>query len=102
MRTALPAVPTPATPGRSLLFCFYSLLFIFLFYDIVFQGMSFSRRDILDFYFPMWYYAARSLNVGVLPFWNPFSNFGCPFIANVQNCVFYPPTVLLHLADFTW
>ena len=61
--------------------------------------MTFFRRDITRFYYPIWHYGTSCLKRGDLPLWNSYINFGQPFLANVQTCVFYPPTLLLYLPD---
>ncbi len=38
----------------------------------------------------------------MLPLWNPFNCCGTPFLANIQNCVLYPLSVILYLPDFSW
>lgn len=64
--------------------------------------MTFVRRDIARYYYPMWKYATDSLAEGRVPLWNPLVNFGAPFLANLQNCVFYPPAILLRTAPYGW
>jgi len=51
-----------------------------------------SFRDQGDFFFPLKLYTAERLLAGELPFWNPLSGTGEPWLANGQSGVFYPPT----------
>jgi len=83
-------------------FFFYLSLFIVVFHQVVFGGMSFVRRDIQRYYYPVWDFVHRSLSHGLLPFWNPYSDFGAPLLANPQACVFYPFTLIFYFTDFTW
>jgi hypothetical protein len=46
--------------------------------------------DALGQYFPWRFFAAKQLQSGVLPLWNPYQFAGAPFIANGQSAVFYP------------
>ncbi len=77
-------------------------MFIVIFNDVVFSGMSFAKRDIIRFYYPVWKYVVDTMRQGHVPFWNPYLSFGTPLFANIQACVFYPPTLILYLPDFAW
>ncbi|HTL70514.1 MAG TPA: YfhO family protein [Candidatus Eisenbacteria bacterium] len=85
---------------RVLFFLFFAAFFAVAFHDVVFGPATFMRRDIARFYYPMWKYGVEAMRSGVFPLWNPYNNFGCPFFANVQTCVLYPPTVLLYAGPF--
>ena len=41
-------------------------------------------------YFPWRTFAARELQAGQIPLWNPHQFAGTPFVANLQSAVFYP------------
>jgi len=56
-----------------------------------------SFRDQGDFFFPLKLYTADRIASGQVPFWNPLSGFGEPWLANGQSGVFYPPTLLFLL-----
>ena len=53
--------------------------------------------DLASFLWPAHHFAARSLQSGVLPFWNPYLFAGSPFAADIQNGLFYPPNLLAWL-----
>ncbi len=53
--------------------------------------------DFASFLWPAHHFAARSLQGGVLPFWNPYLFAGSPFAADIQNGLFYPPNLLVWL-----
>lgn len=50
--------------------------------------------DALGQYYPWRTFAARELQAGNLPLWNPHQFCGTPFIANGQSAVFYPLNVV--------
>ena len=83
-------------------FLCYLTLFIFIFPDVVFYGATFTERDILRFYFPVWNFAVQMIKSGAVPLWNPYNSFGAPFLADIQTCVFYPLSALLYLPDYAW
>lgn len=83
-------------------FFFFLALFVSLFPDVVFFDMTFAKRDILRYYFPVWRFSVDCLKQGILPLWNPYNSYGTPFFADVQTLVLYPLTLILHLPDYRW
>jgi len=74
-----------------------------------FRRVLLSRNYIIPFdlpgyHLPLAHYAARSLGMGELPLWDPYTYCGLPFYANFQAQVFYPPAwivfVLANLLGF--
>jgi len=69
---------------------------------ILFSGTLFTGRvqfwglPALQF-IPWRAFAWESLQIGVLPLWNPFNGLGTPLIANYQLALFYPPGWLVYL-----
>lgn len=55
--------------------------------------------DALGQYFPWRTFAARELQAGHIPLWNPHQFNGTPFIANGQSAVFYPLNVVFWILD---
>ena len=53
--------------------------------------------DITDYAGPFRYYAARRLQAGEWPLWNPHIFAGVPFLASPQSGLFYPPNQLFWL-----
>lgn len=53
-------------------------------------------------FYPWRLFAARELRAGRLALWNPHQFCGCPFAANGQSAIFYPPNWLLALMDVRW
>ena len=53
-------------------------------------------------FYPWRLLAARALHHGELALWNPHQFCGCPFAANGQSALFYPPNWLLAFVDVKW
>jgi hypothetical protein len=76
------------------------LLFIIttsiFFRDILF-GNKFFWDDIAEYYYPFTVFAARQLAHFQLPFWNPYTFSGMPYLADFQAQTFYPPHTFMAL-----
>ena len=81
-------------------FLFYSAVFVGIYPDVVFRDMSFAKRDILRFYYPVWHFSVDLMKKGVFPLWNPYNSYGTPFFADIQTCVLYPFSLLLYWPDY--
>ena len=55
-----------------------------------FLSGDFSRE-----YYPDAHYTVSELKAGRFPLWNPYSGCGAPFLADMENALFYPLTPLL-------
>ncbi len=55
-----------------------------------FQGIDYTR-----FYEPYQHFLRESLMRGEIPWWNPYSSLGRPFLADLQTAVLYPATILM-------
>jgi hypothetical protein len=55
--------------------------------------------DYVLFYKPNFQFLINSLKDGELPLWNPYVGLGRPFLADLQNAVFYPPVYLMFLGE---
>ena len=68
---------------------------------ILASGLFFSSPDLRDgldyvlFYKPNFKFLVEAVKAGHLPLWNPYVGLGRPFLADLQNAVFYPPVYLL-------
>src|SRR5438093_4227899 len=51
--------------------------------------------DFLLFYEPNFDFLLDSLRAHRLPLWNPYVSLGRPYLADIQNPVFYPPIYLI-------
>lgn len=69
---------------------------LFFFWDQL-NGNRFFWEDFLEYIYPTQSFAAREFANGVIPFWNPYTFNGMPFIADLQTGFFYPLNRLLSL-----
>lgn len=53
--------------------------------------------DLASFFYPMHAFAAREVQDGRLPLWNPHLFAGAPHLANFQTGALYPPNLLAYL-----
>ncbi len=58
--------------------------------------------DALAQYYPWRLFAARQLQAGHIPLWNPHQFSGAPFLANGQSAIFYPLHLPFWLCDVAW
>lgn len=65
--------------------------------EILFDRMSPHRGDIAVQFYPWKEYTRSMLASGEIPYWNPYTHGGSPFMANVQSAVFYPLDLILFL-----
>lgn len=79
---------------------FLAALVAAFFWRLLFLGQAIGGLDVLEYFYPYRTYAAHAVRSGRLPLWNPDHFGGAPFLANIQNAVFYPPTALFYLLDF--
>ncbi|MGC9397682.1 MAG: hypothetical protein ACP5HM_00930 [Anaerolineae bacterium] len=63
---------------------------LFLIYRRLVAGRVLAGGDLQSYFFPYWAAAARALQGGDLPLWNPYLFSGAPLLANSQAGVFYP------------
>lgn len=73
------------------------LLFWLIFFRELLTGKAFLADDFIEQYFPGKTFSAVSLSKGVIPFWNPYTFSGMPFLADIQVAVFYPINILMTL-----
>ncbi len=59
-------------------------------YELIVEGRSPIRGDIVEQFYPWKSYVYESVMNGELPYWNPFTFGGSPLLANMQSGVFYP------------
>ncbi|MFQ5743435.1 MAG: hypothetical protein ACE5HV_07590, partial [Acidobacteriota bacterium] len=63
----------------------------------MFRGQVHANRDLVDFFLPMKLFLGARLRAGDIPLWDPYTESGIPFLANLQSQVFYLPNTLLSL-----
>ncbi|HVZ40340.1 MAG TPA: YfhO family protein [Candidatus Kapabacteria bacterium] len=74
----------------------FALVTIIFFWKHI-SGGAFLWEDFTEFTYPNQVFAARSFASGTLPFWNPFTFNGMPFLADLQIGFFYPGNLLMYL-----
>jgi hypothetical protein len=75
-------------------------LFLVFFSPLVFTDATFFHRDIIKYYYPTKFFASESIQKGELPFWDPYLFCGNPFLAILQQGLFYPLSLLSYLLPF--
>jgi hypothetical protein len=70
-----------------------------LFFWAHLTGSRFFWEDFVEQFYPNQVFAARHWAKGVLPFWNPYTFCGMPFLADPQVGFFYVPHSLLGLTQ---
>ncbi len=58
------------------------------------------RGDGVSLFWPWRTFARHSLQTGILPLWNPYSQCGMPFLSNLQTSVLYPPNVVYWILPY--
>lgn len=66
---------------------FFATTFIF-FYDQILSN-SFFWEDFVEYVFPVQNFSAKAFARGEIPFWNPYTFAGMPFLADIQVGFFY-------------
>jgi hypothetical protein len=77
-----------------------TLLVAILFAPALIRREVFTFRDHSDYFQPLRYYTSIHIRSFLLPYWNPYSASGEPWLANPQTGVFYPPTWLFIVLPF--
>jgi hypothetical protein len=72
-----------------------------LFADIFFGSATLYLRDIALYHYPGKRVLREIVLGGEFPYWSPYISAGQPLAANPVHQVFYPPTWLILLPDFT-
>src|SRR5678816_3381578 len=78
------------------------LLVFAAFPGVVIGSQSFIYRDFGLFGYPIAHYFRESFWRGELPLWNPYNNFGIPFLAQWGTMVLYPPSLIYLLLPLPW
>lgn len=71
------------------------------FYPILFSGKAIFYRDFQFVTYPTRHFLWQAYQQGVIPYWTTHTFGGAPFMATLHPGVFYPPSVLFFLNDFT-
>tara|TARA_B100000315_G_scaffold203829_1_gene196980 strand:- start:4333 stop:6675 length:2343 start_codon:yes stop_codon:yes gene_type:complete len=87
--------------ARKEILIIFLLLFLTTVYfsNLVFSKKLFLSGDMYNFFYSQRIYAQKVLESGSFPFWNTEIFCGVPYIADIQNAVFYPFTMLFYLTS---
>ncbi len=99
-RTPARAAEEWLTPRRFA--CVLALLIAATFPGILIGSSTFVVRDFGMFSYPVAYFHRESFWRGELPFWNPYSNCGVPFLAQWNTLALYPPSLIYLLLPLAW
>ncbi len=78
-------------------------LLIFASFPQVLLGLqTFVIRDYGFFSYPAAFFQQECFRQGQLPFWDPYSNCGAPFLAQWNTMPLYPPALIYLLLPLTW
>ena len=103
----MPLTDTPTNlrisePGKNAigLFLLFAIAIAF-FYPLLFDGKVIFYRDFQFITYPIRYFLAQAYHQGVIPYWTTNTFGGAPFMATLHPGVFYPPSIIFFLNDFT-
>jgi len=71
------------------------------FYPLLFEGKAIFYRDFQFITYPIRYFLSQSYHQGVIPYWTANTFGGAPFMSTLHPGVFYPPSVIFFIDDFT-
>ena len=92
MHPGMNAATASGLKRDALVAALFSTLFVAL---LFFTPQSVLQSvDYILFYRPNFQFLLDSVKEGRIPLWNPYVGLGRPFLADVQNAVFYPPIYL--------
>lgn len=73
-----------------------------MYFPVLFGGESFFYRDFGVLGLPTATFHKNAVLSGEMPFWNPYSNCGAPFLAQWGTMVLYPLTLIYVLLPMPW
>jgi hypothetical protein len=68
-----------------------------MFWKVIFTPSMLFYWDVYNYTYPAAHFIHEMCRHGVLPYWNPYLNYGQPFLENPNHLFFYPYTVLVAL-----
>lgn len=69
----------------------------FVYRDYLTGSLIFSGKDFLTAFAPLLNFQSDCLQAGSLPLWNPFMNFGYPFVEHYSSTMFFPTHLFMGL-----
>lgn len=92
------AFPLTGADGLAILLLAASL--VAMFWKVLFTSAMFFYRDISNYTYPTVQFIHNLCRQGILPYWNPYLNYGQPVLANPNLLFFYPYTLAIILLPF--
>lgn len=79
-----------------------ALVIAVVFHKVLLGVGTFVIRDYSIFAYPLAHYHHASFWGGEIPLWNPYNNFGIPFLAQWSTLVLYPGSLIYLLLPLPW
>lgn len=79
---------------------FLILIIAAYFFPLLFEDKTLFTRDLTVLAYPMKYLTYQAYHAGKLPFWNPATYGGTPFLSVMYTGVLYPLNLIFFLNDF--
>ena len=89
--------PPPFTRADAGPIALLVLCLVAMFWRVLFTSDMLFFRDVFDYSYPHARFIQESCRNALLPFWDPYLNYGEPVLANPNFLFFYPSTLLLIL-----
>jgi len=81
---------------------FLALLVFAAFPQVLLGLQTFVVRDYGFYSYPVAFFQQQCFRQGELPFWDPYSNCGAPFLAQWNTMPLYPPALIYLALPLTW
>jgi hypothetical protein len=79
-----------------------AVLILIPFWNVLLGVDTFAVRDFGLFSYPVAFFQRQCFWKGELPWWNPLSCCGLPFLAQFNTLALYPPALIYLLLPLTW
>ncbi len=89
--------PARSRSYNELKFLFWAFLiaYVVFYFREILAKKFFLWEDLIEYLYPLRYYAVKALSEGHIPHWCPYIFSGMPFLAEPQTALFYPLNLLL-------
>jgi hypothetical protein len=81
---------------------FLALLICAAFPQVILGLETFVARDFGFFAYPLAHFQQQCFWRGEIPFWNPYNNYGVPFLAQWNTMPLYPPALFYLALPLAW
>ncbi len=90
-----PVAETIWEPSNAMVVVLFLLVVLIFFWGHI-SGHAFLWEDFTEAFYPYQSFAAKNFTAGVIPYWNPYTFNGMPFLADLQNGIFYPGNQIMY------